>query len=133
MKILASHSRKHGKWPLVALVAADLAIFCGTDPSKVPSIGLFLGFLLLIANFYALLLVALKLVAWYGVSPGKHRRRFVRIVAGVFGGLVALQSIGELSPRDVLVLLPLALLAYTYLSYGRREAAAASTLPPQSA
>ncbi|HVX47789.1 MAG TPA: hypothetical protein VHA05_00310 [Candidatus Saccharimonadales bacterium] len=133
MKILASHSHKRRKWPAAALVTADLVVFGGTDPSKVPSIGLFLGFLLLIANFYALLVVALKLVAWYGVSPGKHKQRFVRVTAGVFAGLVALQSIGELSARDVLVALPLAFLAYMYLSYGRRSAAVVPDLPPQSA
>lgn len=133
MKLLASRSHGHKRWYIAALIGADLVMFGGTNPSKVPSMALFLGFLLLIANFYVLLLAALRLVSWYGVSPGRHRKRFIRVTAGVFGGLVALQSIGELSGRDVLVLLPLALLAYMYLSYGRREPASAPTSPPQSA
>jgi len=116
----ASRSRK--KWPLAALVAADLAVFGGTDPHNAPSIMLFIGFLLLSASFYVLLLGALRLVAWYGLSPGRYRKRFIRLSAGVFSGLVALQSIGELSRRDVLVVLPLALIAYIYVSYARKEA-----------
>lgn len=119
MKILASRSNHHKKWPLAVLAAVDLAVFGLTSPGNVPSTVLFLGFLLLIANFYVLLLAVLKLVAWYGVSPGAHRKRFIRVAAGVFAGLAALQSVGELSSRDVLVLLPLAFLAYMYLSYGR--------------
>lgn len=117
MQILASHPRK--KWLLAALVASDLVIFGGTSPHNASSGVLFIGFLLLAVNFYALLLAMLRLAAWYGVSLGRHRKRFVRVTAGVFVGLAALQSIGELSPRDVLVLLPLALLGYLYLSYGR--------------
>ncbi|HET7059896.1 MAG TPA: hypothetical protein VFH99_01070 [Candidatus Saccharimonadales bacterium] len=120
----ASHSRK--KWSLAALAAADLVVFSGTSPHSASSIVLFIGFMLLAASFYVLLLGALRLVAWYGVSPGRYRKRFIRLMAGLFSGLVALQSIGELSPRDVLVLLPLAFLAYLYMSYGRKVAPAAA-------
>jgi hypothetical protein len=128
MKLIASHSHHHRKWPLAALLLADLAIFGGTSPQSAPSIVLFIGFLLLSASFYVLLLGALRLAAWYGISPGPRRRRFIRLGAGVFSGLVALQSIGELSSRDILVLLPLALIAYMYLSYGRREPSAAKAV-----
>ncbi len=125
MKIIASRSHNHRKLPLLALIAADLSVFGATSPQNASSIVLFIGFLLLAATFYVLLLGALRLVAWYGISPGRYRKRFIRLTAGVFSGLVALQSIGELSSRDVLVLLPLALIAYIYLSYGRREPAVA--------
>lgn len=134
MRLIASRSpdneKSHRKWPLLALLAADLAVFGATSPQSAPSIVLFIGFLLLTATFYVLLLGTLRLVAWYGISPGSRRKRFVRLTAGVFSGLVALQSIGELSSRDVLVALPLAFIAYIYLSYGRRQAAPAATPTP---
>jgi hypothetical protein len=133
MKLIASRSSQHRKWPLAALLLADLAVFGGTSPHSAPSIVLFIGFLLLSASFYMLLLGALRLVAWYGVSPGARRRRFIRLSAGVFSGLVALQSIGELSSRDILVALPLVLMAYMHLSYGRREPATAKAVPVQQA
>lgn len=124
MKPTASHSPK--KWPLAALATADLAVFGVANPESAPSQILFVGFLLLVANFYVILLAALKLAAWYGVSPGRRRQRFIWLMTAVFSGLAALQSIGELSPRDVLVLFPLASLLYLYLSYGR-----AQTVTPQ--
>jgi hypothetical protein len=124
MQILASRSRNtRKKWLLAALLAADFIIFGGTNPNNSSSLVLFAGFLLLVVNFYCLILAVLRLAAWYGVSLGRHRGRFIRLTAGVFSGLAALQSIGELSARDVLVLLPLALLAYLYLSYGQTRPA----------
>jgi hypothetical protein len=116
MKIV-SRSRT---WLLVGLAVADLVVFAGSDPHSAPTLVLFIGFLLLAANFYVLLLGLLKLTAWYGISPGRHRKRFIRLATGLFGGLVALQSIGELSSRDLLVLLPSVVLAYLYISYGPR-------------
>lgn len=81
------------------------------------------GFLLLAVSLYAVLLGVLKIGSWYGLSSVKHRRRLARTTAGVLSGIIALQSIGELSSRDILVLLPLALIAYLYMSYGRARPA----------
>lgn len=77
------------------------------------------GFLLLAANIYYAIYNLLKLGKWYGLGAGKHQRRLARTTTGVLGGLVALQSIGELSSHDVLLALPLVFLAYLYMSYGK--------------
>lgn len=111
----ASHPRR---WFIAGIVAADMVVFGTTNPHSAPSWLLVAGFLLLSANFYLVVLGMLRLVGWYGIPLGKHSR-FARTAVGVFSGLVALQSIGELSPRDILVLLPLAAIAYFYSSYGR--------------
>lgn len=89
------------------------------NPHTTPSFMLAAGFLLLAANIYYIVLNCLKLGKWYGLGSGAHERRFARTVAGVIGGLVALQSIGELSSHDVLLALPLVFIAYIYMSYGK--------------
>ncbi len=66
-------------------------------------------------------MAVLHAAGWYGLLGGAHRKRQARVLTGLVGGLIALQSIGELGPRDVLVLLPLALIAYLYVSYGKAE------------
>jgi uncharacterized membrane protein YfhO len=104
---------------ILILLIADSLLFSLTNPDNVPSLMLISGFLLLAATFYYLVLGLMAVAGWYGLSTPKHRRRFARLTTGVVAGVIALQSIGELSARDILVLLPLAILAYLYVSYGQ--------------
>lgn len=115
MKIL-SHPRF---WRLAGLLTIDALLFGLTDPRQVPSLMLIVAFLLLVVTVYQLMLTLLLAADWYGLPGKAHRRRQARILTGVTGGLIALQSIGELGMRDILVVVPLALLAYLYISYGK--------------
>lgn len=119
MKKIVSHSRF---WLICGLLAADGLLFGLTDPHEVPSLLLAGGFVLLLVTLYQLFLVALAAAGWYGLPGGTHRQRQARVLTGVFGGLIGLQSVGELGIRDVLVLLPLAVIAYLYISYGKSQA-----------
>jgi hypothetical protein len=56
---------------------------------------------------------------WYGVAFSGRRRRLAGVITGFVGGVVALQSVGELSMRDVLVLVPLTVMAYVYATYAK--------------
>lgn len=126
MKIV---SRSHF-WSLTGLLAADTVLFTATDPQEVPSIVLIVGFLMLAVTAYCLVLGLLAIGRWYGLLPSDSpRRRLARVVTGLLAGLIALQSIGQLGSRDVLVLLPLTILAYLYFTYGRtakRESSSAT-------
>ena len=113
MRILL-HSRF---WLLLGLIIADILFFGLTRPDKLPSFALIVGFLLLSATLYCLFRDLLVVASWYGIPLGKHRFRLAKVGAGLCSGLLALQSIGELGSRDVLVLLPFTLLAYVYFSY----------------
>lgn len=106
------------KFLMISLAVADLVIFGLSNSHQAATPVLFAGFLLLIANFYFFLLAALRLAAWYGLSLGVRRKGFIKLATGLFAGLVALQSVGQLSLLDVLVALPLLALAYLYVSYG---------------
>ena len=78
-----------------------------------------LGFILLTATLYYLVGIVLLAARLYGLSFGRHHRRLALFATGAVAGMLALQSIGELSVRDALVLGPLALVLYVYLGYGR--------------
>lgn len=110
------------------LLAADAAVFGLWNTESAPSAILIVGFLLFAVNAYALSLGLLKLAGLYGLAPVGQRRRLARITTVVFSGLVALQSIGELSARDILVLLPFVALTYFYVSYQRGGKAARAPL-----
>lgn len=118
----------HARFRLIMLLlATDVVVFGLTDPQEVPSIMLAGGFLLLAATLYQIILGLLQAADWYGLPGGAHRKRQARTLTGLIAGLVALQSIGELGPRDVLVLLPLAFIAYLYVSYGKDAGKASSS------
>lgn len=110
----------HRRFQFIALLfAVDGVIFGLTDPQQVPSFMLAGGFLLLAVTLYQLILGLLQAANWYGLPGSAHRKRQARTLTGLVAGLIALQSIGELGGRDVLVLLPLAFIAYLYISYGK--------------
>lgn len=113
---LASHPHF---WLISGLVVLDGLFFSLSDPVRVPSLLLAVGFVLMAVTLYQLVLGLLQAANWYGLPGSAHRRRQARTLTGLIGGLIALQSIGELGRRDVLVLLPLAVLAYLYMSYGK--------------
>lgn len=106
-------------WQGIALLAADAAFFGTTNPGRVVSIVLMLGFLLVTFSLYYLVGLLLSAARLYGLSFGRHHRRLALFATGAVAGMLALQSIGEFSLRDALVLGPLALLLYVYLGYGR--------------
>ena len=79
---------------------------------------LIVGFLLFSATAYYLFKGLLILLGLYGVHIG-HQKRFVVAATVVISGLIALQSIGQLGPKDVVVMIILALLFYLYTSYAK--------------
>jgi hypothetical protein len=112
---------KHRRlWQGIALLILDLVFFGTTDANSTPAYAVIIGFVLIIFSLYILLYCLLSLARLYGL-PLKHKKRLSIVLTSVIGGMIALQSISELSPRDVLVLLPLAALAYVYITYNKEN------------
>jgi hypothetical protein len=104
---------------VLGLFSVDLLFFSLTDPLQVPSVLLIVAFLLFAVTFYQVMRQLFRLAHTYGVPVGAKATRLARIITGVIGVLIALQSMGQLSARDIWVLIPLALLTYLYVSYGQ--------------
>ena len=111
--------RRHVRQFIILLVA-DVLVFSTTNAKTVASPLLIVGFVLLMATFYQLMYGLLAALELYGLHWRKPQRLALYFTAFA-GVLVALQSIGELSLRDVLVLLPLAALGYFYSSFGKQS------------
>lgn len=105
----------------LGLLALDGIFFTLTNPSNVDSAVLFVGFLLLALTLYLLISRLCALGAVYGFQFDKHTHRIALFGTGIIVGLIALQSLGELTTRDMMVALPLAAITYAYLSYGRNK------------
>jgi hypothetical protein len=118
MSFLTALIKRLHFWRISSLLAADAVIFGVTNPNDTLSFMLIVGYILLCATIYYLLDGILSLGRLYGV-PLKHKKRFLRSAVFLISGLVALQSIGQLSSRDALVLAPLSVLLYLYIAYSR--------------
>lgn len=103
-------------WRISGLLLADVLLFGATNPNSTLSFTLIVGYVLLCITIYYLLDALLMLTKLYGV-PIRHRKRVLKSMTLLISGLVALQSLGQLSPRDILVLAPLSVLAYVYIAY----------------
>ena len=111
-------------WRIGGLFAADALLFGVTDPKETQSFMLIVGFLLMAATLYYLLDGILMLTRLYGL-PLRHRKRVLRAATLLLCGLLALQSIGQLSLRDVLIVGPLTMLMYFYIAYSKSSKAGA--------
>jgi hypothetical protein len=103
-------------WYALAVLIADVIFFSSINASQIAPFVLIIGFALLVLTCYILIYVLLSIARLYGL-PVRYKQRLALYLSGVIGLVVALQSIGELTPRDVLVLLPLATLGYIYAVY----------------
>jgi NhaP-type Na+/H+ or K+/H+ antiporter len=103
-------------WYALAVLIADVIFFSSINASQIAPFVLIIGFALLLLTCYIFIYVLLSIARLYGL-PIRYKQRLALYLSGVIGLVVALQSIGELTPRDILVLLPLATLGYMYAVY----------------
>ena len=103
----------------LGLIVLDVVFFNATNPNRVPSAFLIVGFVLAALSVYVLWRFLLAVASMYGL-PLRDRGRRPAMFLGVASAVtLALQSLGELTLRDVVVLMLLSLIAYIYTSYGR--------------
>jgi hypothetical protein len=117
MQILKSIGRKRAG-QLTLLVLTDIVFFGATNAHKANTYTMIIGFGLLMATAYAIIYGLVALSRLYGL-PIRNRNKLTVYLTCVMAVLFALQSIGELDPRDILVLVPLSLIAYVYSSYSQ--------------
>jgi hypothetical protein len=106
---------------VLSLLAIDALLFNFTNTGSAPAYILIVGFVALMMTVHYLIYGLLNLARLYGVSF-KRKRRLAGYVTLWTGFVLALQSIGELNSRDVLVLLPLILIGYVYGLYAKSSA-----------
>lgn len=112
------HIRSRPFWLSIGLIISDGLFFGLTNPVKVASILVIIGFALVTLTVYWLSFNVQKVLALYAPWLSRQRKLSLTITGGV-ASLMALQSIGQLTVRDSL-LIPLAAAAvYAYLGYNR--------------
>jgi hypothetical protein len=95
----------HRFWNVGGLLTADFILFGLTNAQKVDPLWLAAGYVALILTAFQLARLAFK------------NRRVAAWLTGTVGVMAALQSMGGLSARDWVVILPLVALGYIYSAY----------------
>jgi predicted membrane protein len=114
MKIL--HNRQFQY--VLGLLVLDILLFTTTNAATAPSFVAIIGFGLLVVTVFYVIYALTGLTKYYGL-PVPRRKPLSIYLTAIIGLLVALQSIGELGPRDVMVILLLAGIGYVYSSYAK--------------
>jgi hypothetical protein len=111
-------------WFIAGLLVANLVFFGLFSPTNSPSVVLGAAFLLLTLDIYLVIYTCLVGLGLLLNQPKVHSRRVAGLLTGTVMVLVALQSIGELSVRDGLAIVILAVIISFYSSYygSRRRA-----------
>jgi hypothetical protein len=102
----------------LGLFFVDILFYTLSNPNKDPSYMVIVGFVLLILSVYLIINLTFALLHLYGLRM-KRKKPLSLYLTGMVGLIIALQSVGELSPRDVLELLPIVIIGYAYTDYMR--------------
>jgi hypothetical protein len=105
-----------------ALIAADCFVFTLVDPQQASALWLITGYILMGLTLFGVASLLASCLKSYGLRTQAVGRRFLRYSAIIGVVLLGLQSIGQLTVKDVIALLPLAVIAYLYFGYGKKLA-----------
>lgn len=106
----------HKKKSVLLLLIGDIAFFTLISPIKLPLALVAVSFLLVLLSLYVVFCFSYNILFSLGYIQGRHRWLREAITLFIFL-LLIMQSVGQLSGRDVLSLIAIAAVAYFYYSY----------------
>jgi hypothetical protein len=106
---------------LAVLLLVDGLFFSLVDPRKAHALVIIVGFGLVVVTLYVLLDLLLMIVERVITLSTRTRRHLQDSITMLGGLLLAMQSIGQLTVKDMLAIIPLVAVLAFYLSYQRKE------------
>jgi hypothetical protein len=97
-------------------IAAGLIFFAASNPKNLPPAALIIGFLIVAAIIYSFIRLVARLFGWREKWSKTHYAGLLVVGTSLPVLLLALQSIGQLTPRDVITLVVLFVAGYIYAS-----------------
>lgn len=106
----------------MAILGADLLVFFGVNAQSAPSLVLMLGLVLAVSTIYVLMGLLLSILEATFPSLHVKSRKIKILLTLVLAFLVGLQSVGQLTAKDVIAIVPFVLVGYFYLMYPDSQA-----------
>ncbi len=116
MSLLLAQLRKNRL--LVTVIVADIVFFGAVSPNAHAAV-IFPAFLLAITTIWILSRLLVNYLNVLTPLKVKTQKKIILLLVVGTGFLLALQSVGQLTVRDVLTLLPLIAIITFYMSYSR--------------
>lgn len=108
---------------VIPLLAADIVFFSLINPLNSNSFMIIIGCLLTALTIYVVLRALTRLLAVFITMSQRTQRRFAIFTTLLLMFLLLMQSIGQLSLRDIIAIVPLMVVLYIYLTYTSRTRA----------
>ncbi len=102
---------------VLLLLVADIVYFGLVNPANSNSLVVFIGCILIIFTIYILIYGLIKLLAVFFPISRSTQRRLTIFITLLLAFLLLMQSIGQLSLKDILAMVPLMIVLYLYLTY----------------
>lgn len=112
MNIAALRPYRH----YLILLVVDSLFFGLFSPSQ-SSWLLLPGFALLIATIYGVFTLLVRLMGKFITIKAAMQKKITVFGTFVIGVILALQSLGQLTPKDIITVIPLLAVLYLYISY----------------
>ena len=112
--------KPHAKRKLIelgALFVLDAVFFSMVNPVQAYAVVIIVGFLLLVVTLYVLIDFILAVSERIIPFTPHTKRRMALATTLVLSLLIAMQSIGQLTVKDVLAVIPLVIVLSVYFSY----------------
>jgi Ca2+/Na+ antiporter len=106
----------------VLLAAIDCAFFGLVSPDSNAFV-IIPAFILVMLSIFAILTLIVGYVGKMFVVKPSNQRRIVLMLTASIAAIIALQSVGQLTVRDVATIVPLILVLYLYVSYTKSRRA----------
>ncbi len=103
--------------PLLLLFVVDIVFFSAVNPVKAYAVVIIVGYALLVLTLYVLIDFLLALGERIIPFSLSTKRRIAQASTLVLGLLIAMQSIGQLTTKDILAVIPLIIVLSIYFSY----------------
>src|ERR1017187_2554976 len=110
------------KFRIIApLLLIDVLFFSLINPTDSSSFIVISGCILVILTTYALVSAVTRLVAIFIPISVATQKRFTLFMSLLLVFMLLMQSIGQLSLRDLIAILPLLTVLYIYLTYNSKD------------
>lgn len=106
---------------LAVIAVVDILFFGFVNPTKSYALVVVIGFVLLTLSFWLVLDALLRLLRRVMRLPEPALRRSRNFATGIIAVLIAMQSIGQLTVRDIAAIVPLVAVLLFWLSYQKRQ------------